>query len=134
MTGPNFNCRATCLLTDRHRFGREVWRPVTRLFDDRRRRRMVRVGIRMWPCGTHYYVDMRQDDNPAWSGDAWCVWPDDPDGRGARITEKFGTMRAAKDFVRRTMEKRFPGHRLWKDSAAAWRPLPVGWLYKYEGD
>lgn len=91
--------------------------------------------ITVWPCGRHYYAKLRLDDNPAWDGERWCLWQDDPDGRGAVAEGGFSTMRKAKEFVQREMKKKkFRGHKLWKDSSAAWKPLPVGWLYKYEGD
>ncbi len=135
MAKPNFNCQTQCWYTSSSRFKDDVWHPVTRLFDDRRKKRRVRVSIRVWPVGWHYYAKLKQDDNPAWDGEQWCLWHDDPDGRGAVAEGRFGTMREAKEFVRREMKKRrFRGHKLWKDSATAWRPLAVGWLYKYDGD
>ena len=135
MSDPNFNGRNVCHYPHSHKFKDEVYYPITRLFDDRRKKRKVKVSIRVWPCGVHYYVKLKLEDNLAWDGECWATWPDDKDGKGETSEGRFPTMRQAKEFIQREMEKpHFRGYKLWKDSAMAEKALPTGWLYKYEGD
>ncbi len=135
MPQPDFDCRSFCYKIRSDHFNDEVWLPVTRIFDNDRQRRKVKVSIRVWPCGKHYYVKMKLEDNWAWDGQSWCLWHDDKDGHGTISENSFLTMRDAKEFVRREMDKEpFKGHELWKDTASAESPLPTAWLYKYDGD
>lgn len=113
---------------------KEVPKPHRRYYDDARRKRTVEVGVsRFWGQGDHYYVRLKQDDNPIWdtNSESWRVaWDDHEKGEGLRLSKKFANRVFAHEWIDKQMAKYFPGHKLvWLEENVTAR-----WFYKTEGD
>jgi len=121
----------------RSRYGgwlKDVPKPHRRFYDDRRRKRSVEVSVsRFWGQGDHYYVTLRQDDNPIWDAtdDFWILaWDDHDKGEGLRLSRKFANRVFAQEWIDEQMAKYFPGHKLlWLEENVS-----AKWFYKTEGD
>jgi len=77
-----------------------------RWFDDKRRVREVRVSIRQYMV--HYYVTLREEDNPAWdeAEQTWRVcWDDPPEVKGREESTKKNTWDEARAWADRTFRR-----------------------------
>ena len=93
--------------------------PHVRYYDDKRRKRYVELTImRYWGFGNHYYVKLKEDDNPIAKADTntdgvigtrWMSAWDDPKSEGRCFERKFNTRFAAQNWIDATMQKEFPG-------------------------
>lgn len=74
-------------------------------------KRGVKISVmKYYGAGTHYYVSIKEDDNPIWNAKEHC-WhypADDVKGRGRDFEQKFNTLLEAKLFVRDKLKKHFP--------------------------
>lgn len=86
--------------------------PHRRYYDDRRRKRKVTVGVIVYSIGKHYWVSMRQDDNPIWDGKSWRLCWDDKESRGRVLSRQCDNKIEVHHFVRHAMHFVFPGHKL----------------------
>lgn len=112
----------------------EIPKPHRRLFDDKRRKRKLKISVQVfYGIGRHYHVTVRQEDNPIWNpltqaqaSPSWrevqnmdygkeivgwqLAW-DDEDGHGKSVLDKFDTLTQAKNFIKKAV-KRFPNHKV----------------------
>ena len=123
----------------------EIPLPHKRYFDDRRRRRGVSVNIMRFPLNPHYYVSIKEADNPIWNpreenerGGAWQLCWDDKEGRGLRHDQKFNTAKLAEGFIRKFLRRKFPRNKYFytdeRDMLYHERPSTHRKWYPREGD
>lgn len=128
---------------------KDIPRPWRRYFDDKRRKRKLRISIGTFSIGVHYFVTIHQEDNPIWDcrthaeerpdwkeiqeteyGNEVICWHkawDDKEGEGIHLSEKFDTQFQAKKWIDKQL-KRFPQHQV------VWDSPDAEWIYKNTGD
>jgi hypothetical protein len=116
---------------------KEVPLPHKRWYNGRRKRE-VTIGVYVWwGTGSHYYVNVDEDDNAIWNTKEklWHLCWDDPE-KGKRFNRKFDNVGEAVKYVRTLVRKHFPKktHKLLKGwhnlNAAEDKRVWLG-LFKY---
>ena len=118
---------------------KEIPKPHKRKFEDKRRKREVTVTITMFfGVGKHYYVGIREEDNPIWDSTVeehgpigWHHAWDDDGKNGERFSERFTIKEDAERYIKKKFKKHFPKktHKLVLDLIGE----TTQWFYK-EGD
>ena len=93
----------------------EIPEPHKRKFSDKRRKRRVTVSVSVYSgIGHHYWVRLREEENPIWdsSSDDWRIAFDDKDAHGDSISKPFDTSMQARAFVYDEIAKKFPNHKV----------------------
>ena len=92
---------------------KQVPKPHKRWYDDKRRKRPVKITVMgFWGLGRHYYVSIKEDGNGIWNTKekTWQECWDDPAARGQQFDKKFDNMVLAAEWVRTMTKKHFPKH------------------------
>ena len=107
------------LAKNRHLSGghlKDIPKPHIRYFDDRRRKREVKVSILKFEgYGIHYHVDIKEEDNPILdigenhsSGKpCWHACWDDEKGRGKLFAKKFNSTSDAAHYIKEVWHEEF---------------------------
>jgi len=101
--------------------------PHRRYFDDKRRKREVRIILQTYfGIGTHYYIDLREEENPVWNpiDKVWQESWHDKDAKGLTFMGRFDTKQKAINWAYKMIQKHFPKHRVvgWGQS--------IKWFYR----
>ena len=74
-----------------------------------KRKREVTVSVRMYyGIGKHYWVSVKEKDNPIWDGEHWRTCWDDFEGRGRIESQSFLSMVSAQQWLESLKKKEFP--------------------------
>lgn len=116
----------------------ELKEPHHRWFPHGRQKREVTVTIStyqgMCPGAKHYYISLREEDNPIWDGfnHQWTMFWDDKIGEGRKLETKKNSEEEARAWALKTFQEEFnpKTHKL----ASEYGRYKPKWMYLREGD
>jgi hypothetical protein len=101
---------------------KDIPKPHRRMFPGKTKRKL-RISVARYSCGVHYYVTIREEDNPIWDKSlhgpgwgkeradkpiGWHVAWDDKKGKGREFEQRCNTSRAASKYIADMVAKHFP--------------------------
>lgn len=90
---------------------KDIPKPYKRKFPDERKRRVCVLVTQYYGIGIHFYVHIREEENPIWDEKENCwriAWDDESEETGGkRFHKRLNTSEQVENFIKETWEKEF---------------------------
>lgn len=93
-------------------------KPHRRFYDDKRRKRPVRISVIVYSIGKHYWTTLHEEDNPIWDEKEqdWRTCWDDAAARGRIQSKRCNSLVESGRWVRHMKNLVFKNHKLQHDA------------------